>query len=112
MSYLKQNNLPAARQHLDGIREDSKVHENAQGLLAGALLGDQQFENADDVLRRILTRHPKSAIACRQLSGLSLTELRFREAVNSTTLNHCCKRLVNAMLKNWNIKSLTVNSGW
>jgi predicted Zn-dependent protease len=81
MSYLKQDNLPAARQCLDRIPEDSSVHENAQSLLAGALLADQQFDNAEDVLLRILKRHPKSAISCRQLSGLWLTELRSREAV-------------------------------
>ncbi len=78
---LKQNNLPAAIGHLQRIGEDSKLHETAQGLLASALLADQQLDHAEKVLSSHLVRYPKSVIARRQLFGLLLTELRSREAI-------------------------------
>lgn len=80
-SYLKQNNFPAAIEHLQRIGETSPLHENAQGLLASALLADQQFEQAEVVLSRHVARYPKLIVARRQLSGLLLTELRGRDAI-------------------------------
>lgn len=81
MSYLKDNNLPEARKYLRQIGRDSSIHENAQSLIASALLADEFYDEADALLRQHLEQYPGSAIACRQLSGILLTELRPREAV-------------------------------
>ncbi len=81
ISYLKQNNLPAAMEQLRVIGEDSALHENAQSLLASALLADQQLDQAEVVLSNHLRRYPKSVVARRQLFGIFLTEMRSRDAI-------------------------------
>lgn len=82
LSYLKQNDLSAAIEHLQRVPEGSVVSEQSHLLLGSALLAEKRLEQAHQVLSRHLSRYPKSIVACRQLSGLLLTELRGRDAID------------------------------
>lgn len=80
LSYLQEQNLPAAISHLERIDNRSPVDRAARLDLAAALLADRQFQRAEMVLSDYLVRYADSLLARRQLSGLFLTERRQREA--------------------------------
>ncbi len=81
MSYLQEQNLSAAIASLERVGQDSRGHADAQISLAGALIADRQLEPAETVLSRHLIQSPGSLLAARMLSGLLLTELRPRAAI-------------------------------
>lgn len=82
LSYLRQKKWTSAIASLERIPDDSPLHADSQINLAGALLADRQFERTEVVLRQYLEHDPGSIVANRLLSGLFLTELRPREAVD------------------------------
>lgn len=82
LSYLREQNLAAAIANFDRVAENSPVYLDAQINMAGALLADQQLERAESALRHQLTHNPQSLLVVRFLSGLFLTELRQRDAVD------------------------------
>lgn len=81
LSYLREQDIVSAIEHLERISDRSPVYHDAQLDLSTALLADRQFQRAETVLNDHLARYPDSLLARRQLSGLLLTERRQREAI-------------------------------
>lgn len=81
MSYLQEQNFSAAIRSLQRVGQDSRGHADARISLAGALIADRQLEPAEAVLSRHLIQEPGSLMAARMLSGLLLTQLRPRDAM-------------------------------
>lgn len=90
LSFLQQQKLPEAIENLQRVGENSPAHMDAQLNLAAILLQDRQFDRVESVLQHHLEIYPGSLTATRFLSGLFLTELRQREAVQ--VLEECLRR--------------------
>ncbi|HIE99002.1 MAG: tetratricopeptide repeat protein [Fuerstiella sp.] len=85
LSFLKQKNIPAAITFLERVAVNSTVYADASINLAAGLMADRQWERARNVLQKFLSHRQGSLTARRMLSGMLLTELRRREAIQVLT---------------------------
>lgn len=73
--------FPEAIALLERIPESSRVYEEGGVSLAASLIEDGQLERAEDVLKQVLARFPRSADAHGRLVRLFLKQLRQRDAI-------------------------------